>query len=203
MPVDWKSFNSALLKSRDGHHLAAIESLSVLMSDVDTNSDRAAILLGQASCYSRLGNLTKSRELLESAKMCGVGDREVLSQIELCEGSQLALSKEHEAACEKFAYVKSEYADLLAKPENEDFALELDSRLACSLVDTGKYGEAIRLFRELFKRENLDDKQRLHLFFGVALLRAGIPSEARSHLIQAKAGNPDLAHAASDYLSKI
>jgi tetratricopeptide (TPR) repeat protein len=202
LPLDWSIFNSALQQSRDGHHLEAIATLSALLADADTNGDRAAILLGQSSCYSRLGNITKSRELLESAKMCATEHRDVLSQVEMSEGSLLSLDHEHEAACEKFFHVKAEYSDLLAKPENDDFALHLDSRLACSLVDAGKYSEAIQLFQELFKRDNLEDKQRLQLFFGVALLRAGKLSEAQPHLFEAMTGSdPDLAQCASDYLS--
>jgi tetratricopeptide (TPR) repeat protein len=134
--------------------------------------------------------------------MCAIEHRDVLSQVEMSEGSLLSLNHEHEAACEKFFRVKAEYSDLLAKPENDDFALDLDSRLACSLVDAGKYSEAIHLFQELFKSDNLEDKQRLQLFFGVALLRAGKPSEARSHLLDAmKGSDPKLAQSASDYLS--
>jgi tetratricopeptide (TPR) repeat protein len=158
--------------------------------------------MSQSSCYSRLQNIAKSRELLEAAKMCAIEHRDLLSQVEMSEGSLLSLNHEHEAACETFFHVKAEYTDLLAQPENDDFALELDSRLACSLVDAGKYSEAIRLFQELFKHDNLEDKQRLQLLFGVALLRAGKPSEAKPHLFEAMTGSdPELAQSASDYLS--
>jgi tetratricopeptide (TPR) repeat protein len=176
--------------------------LSALLSDCDSNGDRAAILLSQSSCYSRLQNFAKSRELLEAARMCALDHRDVLSQVEMSEGSLLSLTREHEAACEKFFHVKAEYSDLLAKPENDDFALDLDSRLACSLVDAGKSSEAIKLFQELFKRDDLEDEQRLQLFFGVALLRAGRPSEAKPHLFEAMTGSdPELTQSASDYLS--
>ncbi|MFY9647057.1 MAG: tetratricopeptide repeat protein [Terriglobales bacterium] len=189
-------------QSRGGNHLQAIAILSALLSDCDSNRDRAAILLGQSSCYSRLQNIAKSRELLEAARMCAIEHRDILSQVEMSEGSLLSLKHQHEAACEKFVHVKAEYSDPLAKPENDDFELELDSRLACSLVDAGKYSEAIQLFQELFKRDNLEDKQRLQLFFGAALLRAGKPSEAKPHLFEALTGSdPELAQSASDYLS--
>jgi tetratricopeptide (TPR) repeat protein len=149
-----------------------------------------------------LQNIAKSRELLEAARMCASEHRDLLSQVEMSEGSLFSLNHEHETACEKFFHVKAEYRDLLAKPENDDFALELDSRLACSLVDVGKYSEAIQLFQELFKRDNLEDKQRLQLFFGVALLRAGRPSEAKPYLFEAMTGSDsELAQSASDYLS--
>ena len=57
-------------------------------------------------------------------------------------------------------------------PENDDFALELDSRLGCALVDAGKYSEAVPIFREIFKRNELEEKQRLQVFYGVALIRS-------------------------------
>ena len=120
----------------------------------------------------------------------------------MSEGSLLAQDKQYESACAKLALVKAEYADLLAQPENEDFALELNSRLACTLVDAGKYSDAIQCFYELFTHDRLDDKQRLQLYFGVALLRAGKLSEAQPHLFEAMLGSdPGLAQSASDYLS--
>lgn len=201
LAVDWSAVDSAMQQSYEGNHLQAIATLSALLSDCDSNRDRAAILLSQSSCYSRLQNIAKSRELLEAAKMCAIDHRDLLSQVEMSEGSLFSLNHEHEAACEKFFHVKAEYADLLSEPENGDFALELDSRLACSLVDAGKFSEAIRLFQELFKRDSLEDKQRLHFFFGVALLRTGKASEAKQHLFEASKGSdPELARSASEYL---
>lgn len=202
MSLDWNAFNSALQRSRDGKHLEAIARLLILLSDCDSNRDRAAILLSQSSCYSRLGNIAKARELLESARMCAIEDRDLLSQVEMSEGSLLTQTDQYDLAAEKFAHVKADYADLLARSENDDFALELDSRLACCLVQTCKYSEAIQLFRGLFKRDKLEDKQRLQLFFGIALLGDGKASEAQHHLFEATTGgDPELAESASDYLS--
>jgi tetratricopeptide (TPR) repeat protein len=204
LPVDWKIFDTALQQSRDGNQLKAISTLSALLSAAETNSDRAAILLGQSSCYSQAGNIVKSRELLESAQMCAGEDRELLSQVAMSEASLYALSGEHDLACEKFASVKAEYQDLLARPEDDDFAMELDSRLACALYEAGRYVEAIQLFEGLFKRERLEDKQRLQVFFAYALIGTGRLSEAQPLLFEAMAGdNASLAQTASDYLSKI
>jgi hypothetical protein len=100
--------------------------------------------------------------------------------------------------------VKSEYKDLLARPENDDFAMELDSRLASALYEAGKYVEAIQFFEGLFKRGKLEDKQRLQVSFAFALIRTGRLSEAQPLLFEAMTGNdPALAQTASDYLSKI
>lgn len=108
MPVDWNAVNSAMQQSHDGNHLQAIATLSALLSQCDSNRDRAAILLGQSSCYSRLQNIAKSRELLESAKMCAIEERDLLSQVELPEGSLLAQTDQHDLACKKFAHTKAE-----------------------------------------------------------------------------------------------
>jgi tetratricopeptide (TPR) repeat protein len=185
-------------------NLQAIAMLSALLSHCDSNTDRAAILLSQSSCYSRLQNIAKSRELLESAKMCAIEERDLLSQVEMSDAALDALNGHYDAACEKFASVKSNYRDLLALPENEDFAVELDSRLACALVEAGKYNDAIEIFQALFKRDELDDQQRLQLYFGVAHLRNGSLSEARFHLFSAMSGSDrSLAQSESDYLSSI
>lgn len=202
MAVDWRIFDTALQQSRDGNHLKAISTLSALMSDAESNRDRAAILLGQSSCYSQAGNIAKSRELLESAKMCAEDERDLLSQVAMSEGSLYELNDEHDLACEKFASVKSDYKDLVA--QSDDFAVELDSRLACALCGAGRYVESIRLFEGLFKRENLEDKQRLQVFFAFALIQTGRLSEAQPLLFQAMTGSDSsLAQTASDYLSKI
>jgi tetratricopeptide (TPR) repeat protein len=178
--------------------------LSALLLNCDSNRDRAAILLSQSSCYSGLQNIAKSRELLESAKVCALEHRDLLSQVEMSEAALYALNGQVDLACERFASVKSEYRDLLALPENDDFAVELDSRLACALVDAGKYDDAIELFRALFSRDELDDKQRLQLYCGLAYLRTGNLPEAQSRLFEAMSGSDSsLAQSASDYLASI
>ncbi len=204
MPIDWNILHSALQQSRDGHNLKALAVLSALMHDAETDSDRASIVLGEASCYSQLENVAKSRELLELAKTYANADRAVMSQVALSEASLYAQEKKYDLACKKFAEVKSEYHDLLVLPENDDFALELDSRLGCALIDAGKYSEAVPIFREIFKRNELEEKQRLQVFFGVALMRSGKAGEAQSLLFEAaKGNNAELSQTASGYLSEI
>jgi len=203
LPVDWSIFQAALQQSREGDNLKAINEFSALLFDTESNSERAAILLGQSSCYSQLGNIVKSREVLALAKQYAQGDRLALSQVEMTEGSLCAQNDEYDLACEKFISVKSEYSDLLALPENEDFVVELNSRLACTLVDAGRYNESIQLFRELFSRKEVHDKQRLQLYFGIALLNLGNTSEAQRLLFDAmKGSDPGLAKSASDFLTK-
>jgi tetratricopeptide (TPR) repeat protein len=204
LSVDWNVFNSALQQSRDGHNLKALSVLSALMQDAETDSERAAIMLGEASIYSQLGKVTKSRELLESAKTYAKGDRAVMSQVALAQASLFAQGEKCEMACEEFTMLKSEYHDLLVQPEHEDFALELDSRLGCALVDAGKFSEAVPIFRDIFKRDELEDKQRLQVFFSVALMRSGNAAEAQSLLFEAARGqNAELSQTALGYLSEI
>ncbi|MGC2193287.1 MAG: hypothetical protein WA628_01340 [Terriglobales bacterium] len=202
MAVDWDAVRSAIRHSRNGNHLKAVEVLSNLMTDAESDSDRAAIILGEASCHSQLGDLGKSRELLELAKVYAQGDRDVLSQVEFAEASLDALNKECELACERFISLRSKYHDLVA--ENDDFASELDSRLACALVDAGKYTDAVPIFEALFQREQLEDKQRLQLFFGVAQMRNGHAAEAQALLLSAaKDEDAALSKSALEYLAGI
>ena len=126
-----------------------------------------------------------------------------MSQVALSEASLYAQEKKYDLACEKFVEVKSEYQDLLAQPEHEDFALELASRLSCALVDAGKYCEAVPIFREVFERIELEDKQRLQVFFGVALMRSGNAAEAQAVLFEAAKGKSQLSKTALEYLSEI
>ncbi len=132
MAVDWKVVASALQDSRGGHNLKALAVLSGLMQKAESDSDRAAIVLGEVSCHSQLGNVAKSRELLKSAKMYAQGNRIALSQVALAEASLDAQGKDYELACEKFASLKLKYHDLLVQTEHDDSAVELDSRYACA-----------------------------------------------------------------------
>jgi tetratricopeptide (TPR) repeat protein len=174
------------------------------MQGAETDSDRATIVLGEASCYSQLENVAKSRQLLELAKSYAKADRAVMSQVALSEASLYAQEKKYDLACEKFAEVKTEYQDIVVHPEYEDFALELASRLGCALVDAGKYSEAVPIFREIFKRNELEDRQRLQVFFSVALMRSDNAAEAQSLLFEAARGrNAELRQTALEYLSEI
>ena len=204
MTLDWKRLGAALQKSREGHNLQALADFSSLMQDAETDTDRAAIMLGEASCYSQLGNVARSKELLQSAKNYARADRAVLSQVELSEASLYAQEKKYDLACERFAAVRAEYSDLLVQPEHDDFALELDSRLGCALVDARRYSEAVQIFKNIFNRNELDDKQRLQVFFSVALMRSGNLAEAQSLLFEAARGaNAELSQTALEYLSEI
>jgi hypothetical protein len=172
------------------------------MSGAESDRDRAAIVLGEASCYSQFGDLAKSRELLESARAYARGHRDLLSQVALAEASLDAQNKEYGLACQKFVSMKSEYRDLLA--EHDDFALELDSRLACAFVDAKRYGDAVPVFRRLFERQELEDKQRLQVFFSVALISTGQIAEAQPLLVAAtKGGDATLSKTALEYLTGI
>jgi tetratricopeptide (TPR) repeat protein len=204
LPVDWNLVQSALQQSRDGHHLKALSILAALMQDAETDSDRAAIVLGEGSCYSQLENTAKARERLEVAKTYAKADRLAMSQVALSEASLYAQEKKYDLACEKFTELKSEYHDLLVQPEHEDFALELDSRLGCALVDAGRHREAVSIFREIFERSGLEDKQRLQVFFGTALMRSGNAAEAQAVLFEAAKGkSAELSKTALEYLSEI
>lgn len=204
MPVNWNLVQSALQQSRDGHNLKALSVLSALMQDAETDSDRAAIVLGEASCFSQLENVAKSRERLQVAKTYAKADRAVMSQVALSEASLYAQEKKYDLACAKFTELKSEYRDLLVQPEHEDFALELDSRLGCALVDAGRYSEAVSIFREIFERSELEDKQRLQVFFGTALMRSGNAAEAQAVLFEAAKGkSAELSRTALEHLAEI
>jgi tetratricopeptide (TPR) repeat protein len=204
LPIDWNVLSSALQLSRDGENLKALARISELMTDAESDIDRAALVLGQATCHSHLGNASKSAELLRLARKYAGEDRLILSQVALSEASLHALKREYEAACGQYKSIKSEYHDLLVRPEHEDFAMELDSRLACTLVDAERYNEALPIFRKLFEHTTLEDKQRLQLFFSFALFRTGRITEAQPILFEAARGEDrNLAQTALGYLAKI
>ncbi len=203
LSVDWNVFHSALQQSREGHNLKALAVLSALIQDEDTGTDRAAIVLGEASCYSQLGERHEIKRAFGICQDSRTRGSTLMSQVALAEASLLAQEKHYDVACEQFATLKSEYHDLLIQPEHDDFALEVDSRLGCALVDARRYSDAIKIFSDIFKHNELEDKQRLQVFFGCALIRSGRAAEAQSLLVEAARGrNAELSKTASEYLAE-
>jgi tetratricopeptide (TPR) repeat protein len=202
LPVDWNVVDAALQHSREGSNLKALAELSRLLELADCNADRAAIRLAEASCYSQLGDVNKFLELVTLAKQLAHDDRAVLSQVELSEANLYAQSDDYDRACELFASLRSNYHDLLIV--NKDFAVEVDSRFACALVEAKRYKEAVPVFRTLLASDELEDRQRLQVFFGFALFRTGHKAEAQSILFAATKGK-DVASAqiASNYLAEL
>ena len=127
-----------------------------------------------------------------------------MSQVVLAEASIDAQCKDYKLACGKFASLKSEYHDLLGQTEHDDFLVELDSRYACALVDAGEFSTSVPLFRKLFERDELEDRQRLQVYFSLALWRLGHAGEAQSLLFEAAKGkDTTLSQTALDYLAEI
>jgi tetratricopeptide (TPR) repeat protein len=170
------------------------------MNDAESNADRAAILLGKATCYSHVRDVTKALEFIEAAKRLAAGHREIMLQIGMSDASLHVLTKEYELACEKFGAVKKEYSDLLA--EDSESAVELDSRFAGALADAGRYGEAIPVLRRLLDRPELPDRQWLQIYLGTALASTGNSKEAQQMYLSAASGpDSNLAQTALEYAS--
>lgn len=204
MPVDWDLVQSALQHSRDGNQLKALAAFEKALSDAESERDKAAILLGKASCYSNLGDTSKALELLRCAKGLLSDDRAMLAQVAVSEASVYAQRREYDRACELFATAKSEFHDVLSEPSMADSLMDLDSRLACALVDAERYKDAVELFEALVTHPDLEDRQRIELFYGFALFRTGRFKEAQSLLFKAASGaNPDMAKTALGYLSEM
>jgi tetratricopeptide (TPR) repeat protein len=200
MAIDWSLTNTAYQYSRSGDIASAIEIFSRLMKDAESDADRSAILLGKATCYSHVGDLTKSREFIEAAKQLATGQREIMLQISMSEASLRVLTKEYGLACEKFATVKDEYSDVLA--EDSESAVELDLRFAAALVDARRYDDAIPLLRRLLSRTEIPDRQWLQIYLGTALASTGKEKEAQEVYFAAASGpDSNLAKTALEYAS--
>jgi tetratricopeptide (TPR) repeat protein len=202
LAIDWKEFDLAMHWSGDGDTSKALSLLTKMLSDAETDTDRAAILAGQATCYSHISEVDKSLELIGQAAKLASGDRNLLLQIARCRASSYALKRNFEKACREFANLKSEFRDLLA--DDEDSAVEVDSRYACTLVDASRYNEAIPMFQKLFQRPALEDLQRLQLYFGIALANTGRHSNAQELLFEAAKGSDSvLSESALEHLSTL
>ncbi len=188
--------------SRDGDHSNALALLTKLLADAETDTDRAAILMGQATCYSHIWEMDKCFELIEYAANLASGDRNLRLHIARSRASAYALKRQFEESCCQFAALKSEFQDLLA--EDEDSAVEVDSRFACTLVDARRYRDAIPMFENLFRRPELDDLQRLQLYFGIALANTSNIAKGKEFLFQASKGsNASLSESALEHLSAL
>lgn len=198
MPIDWELQASAMQRS-EGNELETIAFLSSLLTEAETDAERAALILGEASCYCSLGKLEKTFELLESAKKLAQGDRAVLSQIVFSEATTHAINGEAELACSQYLSIRSEYTDLLR--EDEEFGVELDSRLACALVEVGRDDESLPLLRKVIDHPHAE-KQWIQLYLAIALMNTGKTAEARLHFFAAAKGqNAKWSKSALEHLS--
>jgi hypothetical protein len=200
--VDWNKHALAMQCSQDGDHAKALSILADLMQEAETDRDKCAILLGQASCYSRKWELDKSLELIVLAKEHAGLERDLLLHVARVEASLHACKRQSDLACKEYASLKAEYRDLLEG--DEDSSVDVDSRFACTLVDAGRYRESIPIFKKLFQRPGLEDLQRLQLYFGIALANSDAGAEGQQFLFSAAKGNDRLlAESALEHLTAL
>jgi len=72
MPVDWDAVSNAIRLGKSPERAA--EALKLLVSfepNCESNRDRAAVCIGQAMCFSNLGQLPQASEHFNSEAPCG------------------------------------------------------------------------------------------------------------------------------------
>lgn len=205
MALDKTVLETARRHLHDGDALKALALIKGLTPDAETVSDCVTLLFAQATCYARLNDIDMALDLVATTKEIVRGDRQdlsqperpglseaerlTLSQLELLEATLYANRDQYDRACELFASMKVNYSDLLAA--DKEFAAALDSRIACALVEAKRYDQAIPIFRTLLERPEVENKQRLQVSFGIALLCTGHRSEAQSAFFSAVMGDDD------------
>jgi tetratricopeptide (TPR) repeat protein len=200
--VDWNKHAQAVRLSRDGDPAQALSILDELMQEAETEQDKCAILLGQASCYSRKWELDKSLELILQAKEHAGVSRDLLLQVARVEASIHACKRQSDLACKEYTSLKAEYRDLLER--DEDSAVDVDSRFACTLVDAGRYRESIPIFKKLLQRDGLEDLQRIQLYLGIALVNSDAVAEGQQLLFSAaKGSDASLAESALEHITAL
>jgi tetratricopeptide (TPR) repeat protein len=201
MPVDWNACKSAYELSRNGDLTGALEVFSRQMFDAETAVDRAALLIGKATCYSHSGDARSAVELAEQAKLLVQDVPEMMLQIKLVEANSFDLKGEHDTACTKYEAIKNDYQRELA--EDQETLAEVESRYACALVNANRYDAAIHLLRTLLLRADVDS-QWLHLLLGTAFSATNRAKEAQEEYRQAAMGsNQPFAHTALERLGSV
>ena len=202
MAVDWKAVSEATRLGQTGHANEALRLLVSLESACESDSDRAALCLGQSMCFAHLGQLTEASAQVAKAKQMAAASRELMLQVEISEANIFALSAEHQRACDLYERIAGTYGDLLAS--DAESAQELDERYGYALVQVERYEEAVKVFQRLLRSNELEDEQRVRLYFGTALTELGHSSEARLEFeLATKGPNPTLSKDALDRLSAL
>jgi Flp pilus assembly protein TadD len=189
MAVDWKLFGDAMHKANSGDPMESLQIIANLEPMVESDTERAVLLSGKATCCARLGKMEESRSLILQAKALVKEDRLLRSQVELSEASHYALTGHAELACEQYGRISSEYADVLAKPEHRDFQQELLSRYGYALVHAERFTEAVATLRYALNIAEVTEVQRIRLYLGIALAAEGQAQEAQVELSAAAAGD--------------
>lgn len=201
MAVDWSDYGEALRLATRGHPEEGLSRLESLDATAESEVEQATLLLGKSTCYAQLHDLQRSLALLDAAKRLATTDRPLQSQIAFCEANCTALLGDHERACSQYSEIEVKYKDVLAEPQNSDFAEELQARYGCALVHANRPRDAIRLLRPLAASCQYDDVQRVQLYLGAALCTVGESHEAQVQLTAAACGtDQDLSQQALDRL---
>ena len=201
MAVDWKAVSAAIRRGQTGHANEALRQLVSLETACESDEDRAALFLGQSMCFAHLGQLTEASAQIAKAKQMATS-REVMLQAEISEANILALTSEHQRACELYERIAKSYSDLLAA--DAESTQELDERYGYALVHVKRFEEAVSVLQRLLASNRIDDEQRVRLYLGTALTELGHSAEARREFESAAKGpNTTLSRDAIDRLSSL
>jgi tetratricopeptide (TPR) repeat protein len=204
MTIDWNVYGEAIRLATSSCPKEGLARLESLDASAESEVEQASLLLGKSTCYAQLHDWQRSLALLDAAKRLATTDRQVQSQVAFSEANCVALLGDNQRACVKYAEIEDKYRDLLADPQNNNFAAELRARHGCALVHANRPGEAIPLLRPLLASDQYDDVQRVQLYLGAALAAVGEPREAQMQLVAAARGaNQDLSKQALDHLTAL
>ena len=188
MPVDWAAVSESIRLGTTGRAAEGLRLLIAHEATCESDRDRAAICNGKAMCYAHLGNFQEALAQIKAAKRLAGTERNLMLQINLSEAGNLMLTAEYQTACDLYEHIAATYSDLLA--EDRDSAQEFDERYGYALVHVNRYEDAVRIFQRLLRLNQVEDEQRVRLYFGTALAASGHRREAHIELELAAKG-PD------------
>jgi len=205
--VDWERYKSAVDPRRDAQEGLLL--LQGLRSQVESPLEEAVLYFGMSVCLGRRGDVGEALNLTSRAKqILGTIDRETavhfLARIEVSEATLHEQEGNYELADREFSEVRTRYPEVLDDEENADLREELIWRHACTLVKMGRHSEAIPPLENLLGSEHVDDRERVSLFLGVALIGVGRSEDAKPHFLTvAEGSDAQLRAEALSYLADL
>jgi tetratricopeptide (TPR) repeat protein len=205
--VDWQYYKSAVDAQRDPREGLLL--LQGLKSKVESPLEEAVLYFGMSMCLAALGDVAEALNYTSRAKhILGTINREVavhfLARIELSEAALHEQQGNYELADREFLEVRTRYPEVFDDEENADLREELIWRHACTLVKMGRHSEAIPPLEDLLGSEHIDDRQRVSLFLGVALIGVGRSEDAKPHFLTvAEGSDAQLRAEALSYLADL
>jgi len=136
-----------------GHVPEAVEELRAIASQTDDLNEKIQAFGNLVVCYRLLGSLSDARAAWQNARELASSTTEVQPDLDLyinfLDACLLNEEGKIEEASKKFTRLFHDYADAFKSPENRELYEDIQHRRANTLIELGRFREALPLLEEV------------------------------------------------------